>query len=145
MKKRMMAMFYDMPRLLKKLKRKVYEENMVYFRKTYGALLEDMVHLVAQDEQPERVANELAEELIQGVRERFAPKGRVGANTQIDLNLFMIYYVFPGLLFIPGENASLLAETICQKWRASFAKSEIRYFPYEEIRDGFKEKIFGIF
>ena len=63
----------------------------------------------------------------------------------LDLNFFMIYYVFPAILKRNHEYAKLLADTLCETWGSSFKNSKIGYTDYETLYKAFREKIFGIF
>ena len=63
----------------------------------------------------------------------------------MDLNFFMIYYVFPAILMTQNDNAKLMADTLCETWGKSFKDSKIGYTDYDTLYESFKEKIFGIF
>ena len=63
----------------------------------------------------------------------------------MDLNFFMIYYVFPAILMTQYDDAKLMADTLCETWGNSFKGAKIGYTDYETLHESFKEKIFGIF
>ena len=72
-------------------------------------------------------------------------KGKIDSRTQVDLNFFMIYYVFPTILGTEHEYAKLIADSICSAWGKRFKESQIQYTDYDTLYGSFREKIFGIF
>lgn len=64
----------------------------------------------------------------------------------MDINLMMIYYVFPAILLTESECAVMLADAIRDEWRGRFRDSEqLDYTTYEELSNTFKEKFLGMF
>ena len=82
---------------------------------------------------------------INMLKEAFEKRGKIDGTTQIDLNFFMIYYVFPAILMTEHKNARLLADVLCEKWGMTFKNSKIGYTDYDTLYKSFREKIFGIF
>ena len=79
-------------------------------------------------------------------KKKFASKkGKIDSRTQVDLNFFMIYYVFPTILGTEHEYAKLIADSICSAWGKRFKESQIQYTDYDTLYGSFREKIFGIF
>ena len=72
-------------------------------------------------------------------------KKKIDNCLQLDLNFFMIYYVFPALLKTEHEDATLIADHICEEWGRRFKDSDIKYTDYDSLYSSFREKIFGIF
>ena len=101
----------------------------------------------AQEAAAEReAAAQVAKALADAVEARFAKRGKISGRSQMDINLFMIYYVFPAILLTQSECATLLADAIRDEWRGRFRNSEqLGYATYEEISGTFKEKFLGIF
>lgn len=170
MLEQMTAMFDDMAEMLNRIKKKVYGERMEYFRKKNEALLLKMTDFVERAEKQDEVqkrdqveirdevqkrdqvddrgkaAAEVAKTLADAVEARFAKRGKISGRCQMDINLFMIYYVFPAILLTQSECAVLLADAIRDEWRERFRDSEqLGYATYEEISATFKEKFLGIF
>lgn len=141
------AMFDNRRELTKRLKRKKYEENMEVFRSEYGEVLAEMTAHTESAADKEAAAGEVAAAFTDAVHNAFAsPKnGKIKGYLQVDLNLFMIYYVFPALLLTEHEDANLIAEAICKAWNKRFSDCNIRYTDYETLLEGFRNKIFGIF
>ena len=75
----------------------------------------------------------------------FEKRGKIKGNVQMDLNFFMIYYVFPAILMTQSDDAKLMADTLCETWGKSFKDAKIGYTDYDKLYESFKEKIFGIF
>lgn len=139
------TMFDDMRGMMKKLKKASYERNMNAFREKYGHFFIEMIQYVEEKEEKEAAAKEIAVVYTEAVKNKFCVKGKMKAYVQADLNLFMIYYVFPAILLTKSEYKDLIARSICDEWGEKFQDSKIKYVDYDGIYNGFREKIFGIF
>ena len=140
---RIETIFDNMGPMLKKVKKKKYEENMKEFREKYNHYFFEMTDYM-KAEKKEVMAREIAETFVRAVKERFEIRGRIKGYQQIDLNFFMIYYVFPAILMTQHEDARLIADTLCETWGNSFKDSKIQYTDYDTLYQSFREKIFGI-
>ena len=141
-------MFDNMEAMMDRIKKKVYAERMERFREKNLEILAQMTDFVEQAEEQERdkAAAQVAKALADAVEARFAKRGKISGRTQMDINLFMIYFVFPAILLTQSEYAGLLADAIRDEWRGRFKNSEqLSYTKYEEICGTFQEKIFGMF
>lgn len=138
------TMFDDMEKMIKKLKKKQYEENMENFMTAYEAYFLEMETYMSEND-PQTAAKEISQVFVDAVKERYEVKGKIKGYVQADLNLFMIYYVFPTILKRDHEHAKLLADTLCETWGNSFKDSKIGYTDYDSLYKSFREKIFGIF
>lgn len=139
------TMFDNMELMMKKLKKYSYEKNMKEFRERNNHFFFEMIEHMAQAQNQEIAAQEIAETLAGSVQKRFAVKDKIGSRKQADLNFFMIYYVFPAILLTGNEAADKIADAICSEWGKRFKDSKIRYADYDTIYGAFREKIFGIF
>ncbi len=139
------GMFDNMEDMLKKLKKKSYEQRMNEFREKNNHFFTEMTDYVQQAEDKAEAIKTIADTFVTAVQERFAIKGKIKGRTQADLNFFMIYYVFPAILLTEHENAKEIADGICSKWGAFFRDSKIGYTTYDSLYSTFREKIFGIF
>ena len=132
--------------MLKHLKKKSFEENTEFFKNQYGYLFDEMFEYVGEAEDKEAAANDVAQVLVEAVTKKFAvKKDKISGRDQVDLNFFMIYYVFPTILSYESANNKLLADTICDKWGSSFKDSRIQYTDYDSLYGSFRHKIIGIF
>ena len=131
------SMFDGMLGMMKKLKKASYESHMKEFRERNGHFFREMIRYVEQSEDREAAAKEVADVFTDAVKETFSVRGKIRGRTQVDLNFFMIYYVFPAILLDAGS--------IRDAWEAKFKDSRIQYTDYDKIYGAFREKIFGIF
>ncbi len=138
-------MFDKMTEKLQNLKKASYQKNMEAFRQQNGHFLEEMTAYTRQGADREAAAGEVAARFVDAVEGAFAKKGKIKPRTQADLNLFMVYYVFPALLLTGSGEAPLVAERLRETWAARFRNGNIRYETYDEICGAFQEKIMGIF
>lgn len=140
-------MFENMNDMMKKLKKKSYEENMEQFLKKYSHYFREMTDYLDQASDKEKAADEIAEIFTADVENTFGKgeKRKISSRIQTDMNFFMIYYVFPAILKTEHENCRLLADRICAEWNTRFKNSAIGYTDYDSLHESFREKIFGIF
>ena len=132
--------------MLKHLKKKNFEENTEYFKNTFGYFFDEMFEYVEGAEDKNTAADEIACAFIKAVQGKYSGKnGKVSGRDQVDLNFFMIYYVFPTIISYESEYKKLIADAICDKWGSSFKDSKIQYTDYDSLYGSFRHKIFGIF
>lgn len=139
------TVFDNKEKMMKRLKKKSFETNSAEFVENYGHFFNEMTEHVEQAGDKEAAAKEVADCFIQAVKTRFAGKnGKVSSSTQVDLNFFMIYYIFPSILKTGHEDSKLIADTLCTAWGTGFKDSKIQYTDYDTLYGAFREKIFGI-
>lgn len=141
-------MFDHMDVMMDRMKKKAYKERMQLFRERNEAVLTEMTDFVEQAEEQERdkAAAQTAKALADAVEARFAKRGKISGRNQMDVNLFMIYFVFPAILLTQSEYAGLLADAVRDEWRGRFRDSgQLNYTTYEEIYSNFQEKFLGLF
>lgn len=139
------TMFDGMRDMMKKLKKASYQKNMEIFREKNGHFFQEMVDYTQQSEDKESAALDIAGRFTDAVWNGFSKNGKIPSLTQLDLNLFAIYYVFPAILLTGSNDAPLIADHIRDAWAARFKDSNIQYADYDTIYEGFREKIFGLF
>lgn len=139
--------FENMKPMMKKLKKKNYKSNMEDFLGRYGHYFQEMTILTENADDKEAAADEIARTFAECVERKFTSpkKGRIDGVVQLDLNFFMIYYVFPAILKTGHEDAKLIADHIRDEWSRRFKDSDIQYTDYDSIYSAFREKIFGLF
>lgn len=139
------TIFEDKDAMLKHLKKKSFEKNTQEFLVKHGHYFEEMAEYTAQAEDNGVAAEEIGKCIVDAVQKRFTNKrGKIDGRTQIDLNFFMIYYVFPNILR-SGEDGTIIADGVRNIWSRSFKEGEINYTDYDTLYNSFREKIFGIF
>lgn len=140
------AMFDNMEAMMYRMKKKVYRERMEQFREKNGAVLTEMTGFAEQAKDRDEAVVQVAKALADAVEARFAKRGKISGRSQMDINLFMIYFVFPAILLTQSECAVPLADAIRDEWRERFRGSEqLGYTTYEEICGSFQEKFLGLF
>ena len=137
-------MFDGMKYMIHNLRKASYQENMEIFREKNGQFFQEMIQYVKQSSDGEAAAKEIADCITDAVKNSFSKKGKVHSRTQVDLNLFMIYYVFPAILLTESEDATMIADHIRDTWAAKFKNSDIQYADYDRIYESFQERMFGI-
>jgi hypothetical protein len=125
------------------LKKASYQRNMDAFLEKHGHYFREMTDYIEQASDGQQAAEQVSEIFCDAVEQQYAKRGRIRSNTQIDLNFFMIYYVFPAILKTESVQATLLADTLCELWGARFRDSKISYADYDKLYDGFQDKILG--
>ena len=138
------TIFDNMTGMIRKLKKASYRKNMEIFQEKNGYFFREMVQYTEQSEDKETAAREIAERFTGAVWDGFSKRGKMNSLTQMDLNLFMIYYVFPAILLTEDEDAVLIADRIRDTWAAKFKDSNIQYVDYDKIYESFQVKLFGI-
>ncbi|MDE7178021.1 MAG: hypothetical protein K2O59_09410 [Lachnospiraceae bacterium] len=107
---------------------------------------QDRVKDKDQVEKRTEAAAQVAKAFADAVEARFAKRGKISGRSQMDINLFMIYFVFPAILLTESDCAVSLADAIRDEWRGRFRDSaQLDYATYEEISGTFKEKFLGLF
>ena len=139
------TIFDNMAGMMKKLKKASYRKNMEAFQERNGHFFREMIQYTEQSTDKEAAAEKIAEYFTDIVWDRFSKNGKIRPVTQVDLNLFVIYYVFPSILMTGSNDATLIADHIRDAWSVKFKNSNIQYTDYDKIYDSFNEKIFGMF
>ena len=140
-------MFDNHQEMMKHLKKKSYEQNMKEFLGKYQHYFKEMTEYMDAAEDKEKAADEIGSCFTDAIEKRFAKgkKGKIVSYVQADLNMFMIYYVFPAVLKTGHADSKVLADGICNAWRTKFKGGQIGFTDYDTIYNSFREKIFGIF
>lgn len=140
------AMFEDMRPMLKRLKKTSYEKNTEKFIERYSSIIQEMINYVEASDQKKASAKKICKEFTGEVKNKFSsPKGKINSGVQADLNLFMIFYVFPTILKSSSSESKMITETLCNQWREEFKGNDINYTDYDTLHKSFRDKIFGIF
>lgn len=141
------TIFENMKPMMKKLKKASYQTNMELFLNKYGHFFREMTDFVDQSEDKESAAEKIATDFAGKIEKAYISpkKGRIEGVIQLDLNFFMIYYVFPAILKTEHPEAVLIADHIRDEWGNRFTDSRIQYTDYDSLYSSFREKIFGIF
>ncbi len=139
------VIFDDMDEMLRKLKKVQYEERMEYFRNTHGHYIDEMISSVEAAEDKNAAADEAAGIFSKAAYDKFAKNGKIKSYKQVDLNFFMVYYVFPAILLTGKEDATTVCDALKNAWNGTFKDTNISYTDYDTLYKSFRTKIFGIF
>ena len=137
--------FTGYKRMIMDLKKPSYEANMKEFRGERGQFADDMLKHVKASPDKAAACAELGKAFADEAHEVFSRVGRIKGRMQADINLFMIYYVFPAILLTGDEEADRLCTGMKEAWNARFSDTNISYTTYDKLYDSFNEKIFGMF
>ena len=115
--------------------KKEYENRMNTFLSERYVYLKDLVG----------AADVLAasEEFCDGVHEEFKKFGKVRLGNLMNLNYFLIYYIFPAILKNEGERATAICDALKNVWNSRF-KCNINYTDYDSLMAGFQNRILGV-
>ena len=138
------TIFENMAPMLKGLKKKSYAANMEAFREKNNEFFFSLMDQLKMGNK-EVIAKHLSNSFVSAVKQMFEKNGKIKGSLQMDLNFFMIYYVFPSILMTQSDDAKLMADTLCETWGNSFKGGKIGYTDYDTLYESFKEKIFGLF
>lgn len=135
-------MFDDLLAWQKKCRKNTYTDAFFEFEKKHEAF-----YTWAND----RLGSEEQDDFCDAVAQAFVKEARARRNgergkkiAQMDLNLHMVMYVFPGILNTENSNAEKLCESIEGAWNKEF-KSKIQHADYQYLQDGFRSWIDSLF
>lgn len=139
------SVFDNKEMMMKHLKKAGYAKNMEYFRNENGHYFDEMIDYVSGAEDKSQALKEIADDFTSKIRLAFTNKyGKIWGKTQADLNLFMVYYVFPAILLTENDIAEEICNALCEAWAVKFPGNKIGYTTYDKLLPKFREKIFGI-
>ena len=131
-------LFEDAGKLSRVNNKKAYQGNMEMFNGNRYAYLKELVD--AEDDKLEAQAKSFCEE----VTSAFKKFGKVRGGDLMNLNYFMIFYVFPAIQQNEEKEKSIrICDILRDTWNQHF-KSNISYADYDTLLEGFQTKIFGV-
>jgi len=129
---------------IRKLNKKTYKLNFETFVDTYGEYFRGLLDQINTVDDKASMATIEGQNFAKEAFEALAVKGKIKKMQKLDISIYVIYYIFPAILESKHENAELLCDKIRDEWNAKFEQN-INYADYETIRDGFRDKLFGLF
>ena len=106
-------MFENKKKMLKRLKKQTYEVYFAQFQTEYAKQLEEITAYAADAADKQAAVTEIGTWFTDGVLKRFASgKKKIPSYEQADLNLFLIYYVFPAFLKTGHPDAEQIVRAI---------------------------------
>lgn len=146
MQERVEKMFDKMYPMTDGVKKASYEKWMTEFRERHGDVLLEMTEAVKESGNQTAEAEKIAALFADVAESLFSKRGKISSRKQVDINCFMIYYIFPAILLTQSACAVILADAIRDEWRKRFKNSrQLAYTDYDTIYKSFNDKIFGMF
>ena len=139
------VLFEDRAAMMRKLKKNSYEDNMKRFRDDHGKIIDEMISAIKESDDSTASAERVGADFADKIHDAYMVNGKIRGADQADLNLFMIYYVFPAILLTGDTCAPSLCEGLKKAWNNRFKNTNISYTDYETLYDAFRNKIFGLF
>ena len=136
MEKHIKEIFADYEYMLKKFRKNDYIKNMELFEKKWGEILSNTVDAGNYDE--------ISKETISQIQKIYSRFGKLSKTKKMDLGLYMIYFVFPGILRTNRDGAEEFCDTLLATWN-ELMDTDIEYLNYDDILEGFNTKMFGMF
>lgn len=128
--------FADYEHYLRKFRKKDYIQNMELFRAKWNEILAATVQAGNYEE--------VAKDFVEQLKNTYKRFGKVSKTRKIDLGLFLIYFVFPGILLTEKAGAKELCDILADSWNEEMGTC-IEYLSYDEIVENFNDKTFGMF
>ena len=121
------CIFADMKQMLRKLKKKNYESQMAEFRKIHGHYFEEMNALAVGSDDTKAAVEEIADTFVNSIFAAYSKNGKMRGTTEVDLSMFMIYYVFPAVLLLETDESIIIADAIKAAWAVRFNNPNFDY------------------
>lgn len=137
------AIFDDATYMSKVKTKKEYENLTKNFKSNRLEYLKPLFESIDAAEDKAAVMTDETKQFSEDVFETFEKKGKVKGATQVTLNYFMIYYIFPTILSEREEDGKEICDALKGNWNATFKGCNIGYTDYDSIYKGFQTKIFG--
>ena len=145
MAERIELVFADTKLMLGRLGKAAYEKNMTRFRQDKGYIFREMIEEIEKTDDKTAAAAEAGKKFADDVFETFAKGGRIGSRKQADVDVFMIYYVFPAILLTSEDHGKTICDSLRDTWNAKFPGKNLDYADYNTLYNSFREKLFGFF
>lgn len=137
--------FSDRENMTRGIKKLSYEKNTKEFIERYGEYFLEMRNYTENALDKQAAAREIGECIVRAVKSAYSNrKGKIDARVQSELNLFMVYYVFPTILKQESVG-KILADGVLEAWQDGFKNHAMKYIDYDTLYQGFREKVLGLF
>ncbi len=145
METEILNIFEDMELLIKNPNKVTYDLYFQKFCEKNNSFFNLMLSDIENSTNKEEASSDVSNRFIEAIRSVYGnKKGVIKGYHLVDINMFMIQYVFPAILKLDSEYNSLLVENICENWSSTFKGSKLQHTTYETIFNGLKNKFMGI-
>lgn len=150
-------MFSEVEIYNKLFRAKTYVDSVEKFYGKYGSIFEKMNSDV--ENEAEKLAEILVEsekvskpvqDIIDSVAKEFVDKSKTilvingkhpNGRRMMEVNIYMVMYVFPGIIAVKGRYSVNIAETIATMWNGTFKNTNLSCSDYDNINSGFRRKL----
>jgi hypothetical protein len=126
--------------LLEKFKKASYEECFWEYLEEHRSTFEAIERKCLEEN---TFLDKVAEHLALWAKQELekCKKNREKEKRLMDFNLTIIAYLNPAIIKFKGEWQDTLAEKILKAWKEQFPKTNLSISNFEQIQDGFKNKL----
>ncbi len=145
MKSEILSIFEDMEMFIKNLNKTTYDTNFHKFYEKHNIFFHSLLSDIENYDNKEDAANDLSMRFIEAVRSTYGnKKGVIKSYFLVDINMFVIQYIFPAIMKVESEYNLLLVESLRENWSTTFKGSNLQHTTFETIFSGLKNKFLGI-
>ena len=135
----------DPDEAIKAFHRKYYEDYFFRFKNVHGEMLKKIWIIYENSENLTMDLDQIAESFAKNAKKRIEDTKRFKRErTLMDYNCIMAFYIFPAIFSNESESDKLFVDCLIAKWKEQFPKVVLGAATFEEIKSGFKRKLFGI-
>lgn len=130
---------------IKAFHRKYYEDYFFRFQNIHGETLKKISVIYDNSENVAMDLQQIAESLAKKAKKKIEETNRFKREKALmDFNCIMAFYVFPAVFSNGSPEDKIFVDALIAKWTEQFPKVVLGAATFEEIKSGFKRKLFGI-
>lgn len=137
--------FSDYKEMLKKLKKKQYEERTARFKNDFGHYFDEMNAYIESSDNKEVAMQELCDAFCADVDKKYRKWGRISGRVKLDLSFHLLYFVFPTIIAYEKDYSLAFADKLREVWNEKFGEKIVSCADYNSLYSSFNEKMFGMF
>ena len=135
----------DPEEAIKAFHRKYYEDYFFRFKNVHGETLKRISVVYENSEHVSMDLEQIAEALAVRAKQKIDETKRFKREkTLMDFNCIMAFYIFPAVFSNESPEDKVFVDALISKWNQQFPKVMLGSATFEEIKSGFKRKLFGI-
>ena len=139
------VIFEDYKEMLKKLKKKQYEERTIYYKREFGHFFDEMNEYIENSEDRQAAYDEISNIICDAVKTKYTKFfGRISGRVILDLSFHLLFFVFPTILAYEKDYSAEFANRLREIWNERFKQTIVECADYTTLHDSFNEKFFGI-
>lgn len=136
------SFFHNMEETAKGFHRNRYAESFENYCQRENENLKTINGIMKEAPDRAEAGKEVAEIIIGCAKEIMNGHKKKASREafQMTLNMYMVTYVLPAILYTDAGLADL-TDCICRKWSAAFKKSNIQAATFDSLKEGFRRKL----